>query len=319
MIQNIFYLTWVTDSGGNVGNPRVRVIYPEDVAQIRDVSILKQIIQNHLSLKTSKQVQNQALTFDGVNIYSASVHNQFILGLILEDEDNPYDYEQILTDQIRDYILPKSNSLKDASDFEITTILLGIFIDIRRFVDEILSPSTEVPHSSILKVFLCGLDNVGKTTFVHFLKTGEFISNLMPTRRFNIAHIPLGEVEAIVWDMPGQDIFRNSWLKGAQDSNLFLFMIDLADQKRWDIAKIELWKMLNRFELKGVPLLVLANKLDLVNGNVRRENFLGELELPHLKNRNWNLIFTSIKEKRGIEESIAWIKDQLLRSRVQKK
>ena len=308
LIQNIFYLTWVTDSSGNIDSPRTRVIYPEDVAQIRDVHILKQIILNHLSIKSSKTVEAQALIFDGVSIYSASIHNQFILGLILEDDDNPYDYEQILTQQIRDIILPKWTSLTTASDFEITTILLGIFIDIRRFVDEILAPGVELPESRIIKVFLCGLDNVGKTTFVHYLKTGEFIANLLPTRHFSIAHVPLGDVEVIVWDMPGQDIFRNSWLKGAQDSNLFLFMIDLADQKRWDIAKIELWKMLNRFELKGVPLLVLGNKLDLVNTDISRENMLGELELPHLKNRQWNLIFTSIKEKQGIEESINWIK-----------
>jgi GTPase SAR1 family protein len=151
---------------------------------------------------------------------------------------------------------------------------------------------------------------------VHYLKTGEFIANLLPTRRFNIEHIDLGDVNVIVWDMPGQDIFRNSWLKGAQDSNLFLFMLDLADRNRWDIAKIELWKMLDRFELKGVPLLVLGNKVDLVNGNIRREMLLDELELYQAKNRRWNLIFTSIKEKKGIEESLSWIKEQLPKTKL---
>ncbi len=316
MLQNIFYLTWATDASGNIDSPRIRVIYPEDVAHIQDVRILKQIVLDHLSNKAPKKNQFLALSFDGLNIYSASIENQCIVGLILEEEDNPYDYQQVFTEQIAEFILPKLESLKTASDFAITTMLLGVFIDIRRFADESLAPRVEIPQSSILKIFLCGLDNAGKTTLVHYLKTGEFIAKLLPTRRFNIEHVSLGDVGVIVWDMPGQDIFRHSWLKGAQDSNLFLFMLDLADRSRWDIAKIELWKMLNRFELKGVPLLVLGNKVDLVNGNVRRETVLGELELHHVKNRRWNLIFTSIKEKHGIEESLSWIKTQLPKTKL---
>ncbi len=316
MLQNIFYLTWATDPSGNIDSPRIRVIYPEDVAHIQDVRILKQIVLNHISNKNPKKNEYLALSFDGLNIYSASIENQIIVGLILEEEDNPYDYQQIFTDQIGDFILPRTEFLKTASDFAITTMLLGVFIDIRRFADESLSPRLKIPQSSILKIFLCGLDNAGKTTLVHYLKTGEFIAKLLPTRKFQIEHVSLGDVEVIVWDMPGQDIFRNSWLKGAQDSNLFLFMLDLADRTRWDIAKIELWKMLNRFELRGVPLLVLGNKVDLVNGNVRREIVLGELDLQHVKNRRWNLIFTSIKEKFGIEESLSWIKTQLPKAKI---
>jgi small GTP-binding protein len=304
------------DASGNVDSPRVRIIYPENVAHIRDARILKQIVLNHLANKSPEKSPYLALSFDGMNIYSASIQNQFIIGLILEDEDNPYDYQQVFSEQIADYVSPIANFLKTATDFEITTMLLGVFIDIRRFVDENLSVQVEVPQSSLLKIFLCGLDNAGKTTLVHFLKTGEFIANLLPTRRFNIEHVVLAGVNVIVWDMPGQDIFRNSWLKGAQDSNLFLFMLDLADRARWDLAKIELWKMLDRFELKGVPLLVLGNKVDLVNGNVRREMLLDELELYQAKNRRWNLIFTSIKEKKGIQESFSWIKEQLPKTKL---
>ncbi len=316
MLQNIFYLTWATDPSGNIDSPRIRVIYPEDVAHIQDVRILQQIVLNHLSNNNRKKNEYLALSFVGLNTYSACIESQCIVGLILEDEDNPYDYQQIFKGQIAEFILPKIESLKTASDFAITTMLLGIFIDVRRFADESLSPRVEIPQSSILKIFLCGLDNAGKTTLVHYLKTGEFIAKLLPTRRFQIEHVSLGDVGVIVWDMPGQDIFRHSWLKGAQDSNLFLFMLDLADRTRWDIAKIELWKMLNRFELKGVPLLVLGNKVDLVNGNVRRETVLGELDLQHVKNRRWNLIFTSIKEKQGIDESLSWIKSQLPKTKM---
>ena len=42
-------------------------------------------------------------------------------------------------------------------------------------------------------------------------------------------------------------------------------MVDSADKERIEIAKQELELMLQEEELKGVPVLVLANKQDLPN------------------------------------------------------
>lgn len=44
-----------------------------------------------------------------------------------------------------------------------------------------------------------------------------------------------------------------------------IFVVDSADKERIEIAKQELELMLQEEELKGVPVLVLANKQDLPN------------------------------------------------------
>ena len=42
-------------------------------------------------------------------------------------------------------------------------------------------------------------------------------------------------------------------------------MIDSSDKERIDISKKELMLMMDEDELKGVPVMVLANKQDLVD------------------------------------------------------
>ena len=44
-----------------------------------------------------------------------------------------------------------------------------------------------------------------------------------------------------------------------------IFVVDSADKERIEVAKQELELMLQEEELKGVPVLLLANKQDLPN------------------------------------------------------
>ena len=58
---------------------------------------------------------------------------------------------------------------------------------------------------------------------------------------------------------------RPYWRCYYQDTNAVIFVVDSADKERIEIAKQELELMLQEEELKGVPVLVLANKQDLPN------------------------------------------------------
>ena len=57
-----------------------------------------------------------------------------------------------------------------------------------------------------------------------------------------------------------------------------IFVVDSADRDRVEIARQELELMLQEEELKGVPVLVLANKQDLPNAlNEQEVNNLIEM------------------------------------------
>ena len=118
--------------------------------------------------------------------------------------------------------------------------------------------------------------------------------------------------------MPGQLYFRKKWLKGLQDSNIIVYMLDIANQRRFIESKRELWKVLNNHKLDGIPLLIIGNKLDLFKYS--QENYENQLqtlknevyknfEFENVKNREWKFLLTSVKTNYNIDNVISTILD----------
>ena len=82
---------------------------------------------------------------------------------------------------------------------------------------------------------------------------------------FNVETVSYKNLKFQVWDLGGQTGLRPYWRCYYQDTNAVIFVVDSADKERIEIAKQELELMLQEEELKGVPVLVLANKQDLPN------------------------------------------------------
>jgi len=77
---------------------------------------------------------------------------------------------------------------------------------------------------------------------------------------FNVETVTFKNLKFQVWDLGGQTGLRPYWRCYYQDTNAVIFVVDSADKERIEIAKQELELMLQEEELKGVPVLVLANK-----------------------------------------------------------
>ena len=63
-----------------------------------------------------------------------------------------------------------------------------------------------------------------------------------------------------VWDLGGQTGLHPYWRCYYQDTNAVVYVIDSADKDRMEVAKQELELMLQEEELRGAPVLILANK-----------------------------------------------------------
>ena len=151
---------------------------------------------------------------------------------------------------------------------------------------------------------------------MRLLTTGKFDHDYFPpTKKFRISHVKLDSGATLVcWDMPGQKIFRPDWLRGAQASNILLFVLDLADTTRHEEARAEFWNMVNLYELQGLPILFLANKTDLVSAPQNTNQNSREIEeafgLSKLHPRSWKILFSSLPERKGISELIQWMEEQ---------
>ncbi len=305
--------------------------YPNEIISINDKILVNKIIKEHdkedIILHTNSNHflidEPIAQYINDLNLYTACINGKIIIGLIFDDDDNPYDYMEIFKELLTE-LLNNDNGYSFDDEIEVDNLLISMFIDIRRFGDEVIEKSPEIEYyyqsETFFKVFLFGIDEVGKSSLIRRLKTGEFNENYFtPTRKFNIEYLPVEEEGLLaVWDMPGQKTFRSKWLIGLQDSNIIVYMIDIANQRRFEESKKEFWNVLNNGELNGIPLLILGNKIDLIKYSgeeydTQLQNLKKELsqyyKFRNIKNRKWNFLFTSVKTNFNIDNVIPAVFD----------
>ncbi len=305
--------------------------YPNEIISITDKILVNNIIKEHekecssQESKEKKYIINEPIAqfLNELNLYSCCINGKIIIGLIFDNEDNPYDYKEIFKELLNE-ILNNGNGYSFDDEMEVDNLLISMFIDIRRFGDEVIEKPYEIDYyfqrETFFKVFLFGIDEVGKSSLVRRLKTGEFNENYFtPTRKFNIEYIPVKEEGLLaVWDMPGQKSFRPKWLIGLQDSNIIIYMIDIANQRRFEESRSEFWNVINNEELNGIPLLILGNKIDLVKRTIEdydsqvhdlQKELFNIYNFKNIKNRKWKFIFTSVKTSFNIDTIIPEIFD----------
>lgn len=307
--------------------------YPTDIIIINDKLLVNKIIKEH-DKGESSNCQNSnhfnvskpvAQFIRNLNMYTACINYKIIIGLIFEEEDNPYDYKELFEELLHEIINSRQGYSFD-DEIEVENLLISMFIDIRRFGDEVIEKSPEIDYfyqsDSFYKIFLFGLDEVGKSSLVRRLKTGKYAENyFLPTRKFTIEYIEEKENMFCVWDMPGQEIFRSKWLKGLQGSNIILFMTDITNQRRFEESKREFWNVINKPELEGIPLLIVGNKIDLFNYsketsgeqlNILKSEISKNFSFDKIRNREWVFLFTSVKTNFNIDNVLPTITHLIL-------
>lgn len=154
------------------------------------------------------------------------------------------------------------------------------------------------------RILILGLDGAGKTTILYRLQIGEVVKTI-PTIGFNVETVTYKNVQFQVWDLGGQSSIRPYWRCYYTNADAIIYVVDSADKERMGISKKELTEMLNEEELKGVPLLVFANKQDLKGISVSATEVTENLGLP-VKDREWIVQPASALKNEGLKEGLDW-------------
>merc|ERR1719247_285735 len=120
------------------------------------------------------------------------------------------------------------------------------------------------------RILMLGLDNAGKTTILKKM-SDEDISHVMPTQGFNIKSLITEGFKLNVWDIGGQKTIRPYWKNYFDNTDVLIYVVDCADRRRVEEAQDELMELLDEDKLAGVPLLLFANKQDLINAAAPEE------------------------------------------------
>lgn len=136
-------------------------------------------------------------------------------------------------------------------------------------------------NGSPSRILLLGLDNAGKTTILYKVKLNENICSI-PTIGFNVETVtPCKGITFTVWDVGGQKKIRQLWNYYYQNTDGLFFVIDSSDTERIGEASEELHGILEHDSMRGVPVVIIANKQDLPNAMTCSE-LIQRLELQKL-------------------------------------
>jgi len=156
-----------------------------------------------------------------------------------------------------------------------------------------------------LRILLLGLDNAGKTTILKSLAS-EDISTITPTQGFNIKSVQSEGFKLNVWDIGGQRKIRPYWRNYFDNTDILIYVIDSADTKRFEETEQELQELLCEEKLVGVPILVYANKQDLI-GSATSAQIAEGLSLHTIKDRVWQIQACSATSGEGVRDGMEWV------------
>ncbi|GAA6225815.1 ADP-ribosylation factor-like protein 14 [Lates japonicus] len=153
------------------------------------------------------------------------------------------------------------------------------------------------------QVLMLGLDGSGKTTLLYKLMYNESVVTV-PTVGFNVETLETdrSSPSLTVWDVGGQKKMRPHWRHHYTDTAGLVFVVDSWDQERLDEARKELHRVLRFESLRGIPLVVLANKQDRP-GALSPETLCLKLDLRRVcEGRAWFIQPCSAATGMGLEE-----------------
>jgi len=173
-------------------------------------------------------------------------------------------------------------------------------------------------------VLILGLDNAGKTTFLESAKTkltpnykGANLSKITTTVGMNLGKIDVNGVRLNFWDLGGQEELQSLWDKYYSECHAVIYVVDSGDRERVEESKAAFDRMIKNENVKGIPLLVAANKQDLADCmGVREVKHLFENNVEELNSRELMTLATSGLTGVGVEEGIEWVADTALRNSV---
>ena len=159
------------------------------------------------------------------------------------------------------------------------------------------------------RILMVGLDAAGKTAILYKLRLGENVTTI-PTIGFNVEQVTYKNLNFNIWDIGGQDVLRPLWKYYYSNSDAIIYVVDSNDKERFEESRTVLNTLLDDDLLKGLPLLVLANKHDLPQSQPV-STICKSLQLTTIANREWFCQSCCALNGDGLYEGLDWLSKRM--------
>lgn len=104
---------------------------------------------------------------------------------------------------------------------------------------------------------------------------------------FNVETVtPAPGINFTVWDIGGQHQIRSLYAHYYDKTDGLLFVVDSADRDRIQEARDELFGIINHSHMLSIPIVVLANKMDLPTA-MKPSELIEQLNLHSISRQRW--------------------------------
>ena len=151
---------------------------------------------------------------------------------------------------------------------------------------------------------ILGLDSSGKSSLVNLFQTNPLPT--YPTMGFSFEEITFANTSIKIWDIGGQKEFVAYWKKYVDGIDGLVFMIDIADEKRFKDS-FEGFKALIPHLKDDLTVLLFLNKTDLIAESSELERRTAEIER-----------LFKVDDTRSSTESYMKFEDKMFKARISK-
>ncbi|MHA1989789.1 MAG: ADP-ribosylation factor-like protein [Candidatus Hodarchaeales archaeon] len=173
-----------------------------------------------------------------------------------------------------------------------------------------------IPNEDYKRFLLLGLDNSGKSTLIEFLSSKKYKPNLRKTYGLIVSRMAIGteELPIMFLDVGGARVFQVSLWQSILDEQIkgVIYIIDSSDYERYDEQQVAFSLVLEDPDIEGIPILILASKLDQVDDtSTVTARLTLALKLIEAKidypDREISLIPISLKTGLNIDQVVEWV------------
>lgn len=169
----------------------------------------------------------------------------------------------------------------------------------------------DVFYAKNLDIVLIGLSGSGKSTFAKSIALDPSqrtnIGDTLPTIGSDIQVFQKNGIQLKVWDLGGQAAYRADWQRYVPGSDAIVLVIDTQHPFDLVIIKKELHRLLESPHLAQVPILILANKIDLGSKIKDEQEIIEGLNLDYVTENPWLIIQCSALQGDNIDKALEFL------------
>ena len=158
------------------------------------------------------------------------------------------------------------------------------------------------------RILIYGLSQAGKTTIIKCRRRSIF-KNTLPTISVDISRIIVNNISLLTYDTPGYPNYRELWKPYLKGQDGLIFVLDIQDRIKFPEARDLLHTIANMPGMSELPLLVMFNKIDLVEPDI--EYLTQAMDLDKLGGRALKYYLTNAVKGTNIDDSFNWLALQI--------